>query len=141
MHHAALADTPPTTVYRIARLRTDVFVHEQRIVDEEELDGRDLEPATTLWWVEEDGEVVSTLRVLGGGSPPHIGRVATAKTARGRGLAAQLLVAALAEIADTVEISAQAYLETWYTRFGFVRTGPSYLEAGIDHVPMVHAHP
>ncbi|MDZ7918261.1 MAG: GNAT family N-acetyltransferase [Rhodococcus sp. (in: high G+C Gram-positive bacteria)] len=36
-----------------------------------------------------------------------------------------------------VEISAQAHLENWYGRFGFVRVGEQYLEAGIPHVKML----
>lgn len=136
IHHAPLERIAPATLYRILSLRTAVFVHEQGIVSEPELDGRDLEPTTTLFWAEQDGDVVATLRVLADDPVTHIGRVATAAHARGRGLAAELMAAALATCPGDVEISAQAYLESWYRRFGFERTGPNYLEAGIDHVPM-----
>ncbi|MFD1813380.1 GNAT family N-acetyltransferase [Rhodococcus gannanensis] len=119
------------------QLRTAVFVHEQGIVEEAELDGRDLDPTTTLYWCEEaDGTVLATLRVLRDEPTPHIGRVATAADARGRGLARDLVLAALADSTGPVEISAQAYLENWYAALGFVTTGPGYVEAGIDHVPM-----
>lgn len=138
-------------LYRILRLRTQVFVHEQRIVDEEEIDGRDLEDTTTLFWVEENGEVLATLRLLqddvpahagpDATAPAHVGRVATAQQARGRGLAADLVRAALEHAGTDVAISAQAYLEGWYGRLGFVRTGENYLEAGIDHVPMLFTRP
>lgn len=144
IRHAPLDRIDPATLYRIIRLRFEVFVHEQRIVCEPELDGRDLEPTTTLFWTEDDDEVVATLRLLADGPVAHIGRVATASSARGRGLAGALLEAALATCPGDVEISAQAYLESWYGRFGFVRTGPGYVEAGIDHVPMrraAAAHP
>jgi ElaA protein len=136
VHHAALRDIRPETLYRIVALRTDVFVYEQGITSEPELDGRDLEPTTELFWTEDGEEIVATLRVLADGDITHIGRVATAKHARGRGLAGELIHAALATCAGVVDISAQAYLENWYGRFGFVRTGPNYPEAGIDHVPM-----
>lgn len=148
---ATVRDADPAVLYRILRLRTQVFVHEQRIVDEEEIDGRDLEDTTTLFWVEENGEVLATLRLLqddvpahagpDATVPAHVGRVATAQQARGRGLAADLVRAALEHAGTDVAISAQAYLEGWYGRLGFVRTGENYLEAGIDHVPMLFTRP
>ncbi|MFF0816487.1 GNAT family N-acetyltransferase [Rhodococcus sp. NPDC003318] len=136
IRHAPLDQVDPVTLYRIMSLRTAVFVHEQGIVSEPELDGRDLEPTTTLFWAERDDEVLATLRVLTDGPVAHIGRVATAVPARGQGVAGALIEAALATCGGDVEISAQAHLESWYGRFGFVRTGPGYVEAGIDHVPM-----
>ncbi|MGX6509545.1 GNAT family N-acetyltransferase [Rhodococcus sp. SJ-2] len=134
--HAPLAAISPVTLYKILMLRTEVFVHEQRIVDEPELDGVDLEPFTELYWIEEDDSVVATLRLITEGDTAHIGRVATSRSARGRGLAGALIEADLSATSTDVEISAQAYLENWYGRFGFTRTGTNYIEAGIDHLPM-----
>lgn len=133
---AALAHLDPVVLYRIVRLRVDVFVYEQGIVSEPELDGRDLDSGTVLYWIEDDGDVVATLRVLRDGPVVHIGRVATARSSRGRGLAARLIERVFEDYDEPVEISAQAHLEQWYGRLGFVRTGPVYQEAGIDHVAM-----
>lgn len=119
-------------------LRIAVFVHEQGIVDEIELDGADLLLTTELFWMQnDDGEVTATLRVLADHDPVHIGRVATAAAARGRGYAGQLLRAALRAYPGAVEISAQSHLEKWYGRFGFARIGDDYQEAGIPHVRML----
>ncbi|KQU04499.1 acetyltransferase [Rhodococcus sp. Leaf7] len=137
IHHATVRDVDPVALYRILQLRTEVFIHEQGIVGDQEIDGRDLEPTTTLFWAEDDGRVVSTLRLLQDELPAHIGRVATATSARGRGVAAEVMRAAMEYAGTDIAISAQAYLEEWYGRFGFVRTGANYLEAGIDHVPML----
>jgi ElaA protein len=131
LHHAPLSRVDPSTLYRIMALRVAVFVHEQRIVDEAELDGADLP--------DEDGEVLATLRVLVDDTV-HIGRVATAIVGRGRGYAGQLVEAALEAYPGVVEMSAQAHLEKWYGRFGFTRVGEQYLEAGIPHVKM-STHP
>ncbi|GGG16627.1 ElaA protein [Rhodococcoides trifolii] len=136
VYRSPVATIDPVALYKILRLRTEVFVHEQRIVDEQELDGRDLEDTTTLYWYEEDGSVLATLRVLDEVPHTHIGRVATAASARGRGIGGRLLTAALEQCSGTVDISAQAYLERWYEAFGFVRVGSNYTEAGIDHVAM-----
>src|SRR4051794_32306760 len=60
---AALAELDPVTLYRILALRGDVFVVEQNCVYAD-LDGRDLEPDARQLWIEQDGAVVATLRML-----------------------------------------------------------------------------
>lgn len=134
-----MASLDPTTLYRLLQLRVDVFVVEQTC-PYPELDGRDLEPAALQWWVEADGVPVATLRLLREADALVIGRVATAASHRGQGLAAELMAAVLAEVgAEPVRLSAQAHLEHWYARFGFEVSGPGYLEDGIPHVPMYRA--
>jgi ElaA protein len=138
VHSASLADLDPRTLYRILRLRTDVFVVEQNCAYPE-LDGRDLEPAARQVWIERaDGEVVATLRVLSDDDGAvRIGRVATAATARGEGLAAALMHHAIGSAGGReIVLDAQLYLHDWYARFGFVRDGADYVEDGIAHVPM-----
>jgi ElaA protein len=127
----------PATLYRLLKLRVDVFVVEQRC-PYPELDGRDLEPGTRQLWVSRDGEVLATLRLITeADGRSRIGRVATASAARSEGLARALMLRALELAADQdVVLEAQTYLEGWYARFGFVRSGPDYIEDGIPHVPM-----
>ena len=139
---ASLAELDPATLYRVLALRSEVFVLEQDCVYLD-LDGRDLEPTARQLWVERGGEVVATLRLLVDDERTRrIGRVATAKTARGTGLAAQLMRRAL-ELCEgfDVVLDAQAYLYEWYARFGFVRDGADFVEDGIPHVPMRLARP
>ena len=130
------ADLTPAELYGLLKLRVDVFVVEQTC-PYPELDGRDAEPGTLHVWAVEDGEVLSCIRVLVNGEDRAIGRVATAAGARGQGLSAQLVARGLELCAGrTVDIGAQAYLEHWYGRFGFQRSGPDYVEDGIPHLPM-----
>ncbi len=134
---AGFAELDATTLYRILRLRVDVFVVEQAC-PYPELDGRDLEPATIHLWVQEADGVLAYLRVLAevDGSR-RIGRVVTAPLARGRGLAAVLVREAVTRCAgSTVVLDAQAHLEGWYERRGFARDGEEFVEDGIPHVPM-----
>jgi predicted GNAT family N-acyltransferase len=134
---APFADLTPFEVYALCRLRVDVFVVEQQC-PYPELDGRDVEPATVhLWFEDGAGAAAATIRVLDDGDSRVIGRVATAASARGRGLAAQLIEAGIALCGDVpITMGAQAHLEGWYERFGFRRSGPGYVEDGIPHVPM-----
>nr|WP_217270909.1 GNAT family N-acetyltransferase [Frigoribacterium sp. VKM Ac-2836] len=140
MHSSSVAEIDPVVLYEILRLRVDVFVVEQDC-PYPELDGRDLEPgARLLWFTDDDGRVLATLRVLSDGDDRRIGRVATAVAARGRGLAADLMRAAVAQSEDRlVRLDAQAHLSGWYARFGFVVDGDEFLEDGIPHLPMTLA--
>jgi ElaA protein len=136
LRRARFAGLTAAEVYGLCRLRVDVFVVEQQC-PYPELDGRDLEPATEHLWFESDGVPVATLRVLDEGDEWAIGRVATAAGWRGSGLAARLMQEAMVSYGDrSLHLGAQAYLEGWYERFGFRRSGPGYVEDGIPHVPM-----
>jgi ElaA protein len=134
---AATADLDARTLYGILALRSAVFVVEQDCVYLD-LDGRDMERDARQLWIEQDGVVVATLRLLRDrDGSARIGRVATAVNARRSGLAEALMWRAL-ELAPDVDIvlGAQSYLADWYGRFGFVRDGADYLEDGIPHLPM-----
>ncbi|MCL2516429.1 MAG: GNAT family N-acetyltransferase [Microbacteriaceae bacterium] len=130
-------------LYAIVKLRTDVFFVEQK-VDETELDGRDLEPATRHYWLAaDDGAVLAYLRTLRNDEPEHrdafltIGRVVTRADARGRGLAGRLLAAALADNpGEACVLHAQEYVQGLYAKAGFEPFGDVYLEAGIPHIGM-----
>jgi ElaA protein len=136
LRRAPFAELTAAEVYGLCRLRIDVFVVEQQC-PYPELDGRDLEPATEHLWFEADGEPVATLRVLDDGAERAIGRVATAVGWRGQRLAARLMEQALASYGDgPLHLGAQAYLQDWYERFGFRRSGADYVEDGIPHLPM-----
>lgn len=136
LHHAPFAQLSGHDVYALCRLRVDVFVVEQNCAYPE-LDGADEDPETVHFWHTIDGRIVSTLRLLRRDGETRIGRVCTAADARGRGLSAELMRAALDRAdGETVVIGAQARLEKWYGGFGFVRSGPDYDEDGILHLPM-----
>jgi ElaA protein len=134
---APFAQLRPHVLYGILRLRAEVFVVEQDCVYLD-LDGRDTDPSTVHWWIEDGATVVACLRTLrepGDGS--RIGRVATRVSHRRLGLAARLLLAALPSVPRPVRIDAQSHLRDWYATFGFVLAGDAFLEDGIPHVPMV----
>ena len=83
---ATFAELTPLQLYRILKLRADVFVVEQDCVYPD-IDDRDLEPDARHMWIEHDDIVVAYLRVVA--EPPggvwRIGRVVTAATCTRRG--------------------------------------------------------
>ncbi|ABY22054.1 acetyltransferase, GNAT family [Renibacterium salmoninarum ATCC 33209] len=133
-----LSQMEPQTLYRVLCLRVAVFVVEQGAAYPE-LDGRDDEPGALMFWAMHEGSVLATLRLLDEGSQFRIGRVATALTARGKGIAAELMQRAVAvETAAGGEIvlDAQTDKQDWYAKFGFAPAGEVFYEDNIEHIPM-----
>ena len=133
---AAFADLDATTAYRLWALRESVFVVEQGCAYQE-LDGRDLDPATRHLWVDGERGPVGYLRILKDGDRQRIGRVLVHPGHRGSGIAEAMLLEALELIgaAETV-LDAQSHLAHWYERFGFRRGGQDFVDDGIPHTPM-----
>jgi ElaA protein len=137
VHVAHLDELSARTLLGILAVRQDVFVVEQNCVYAD-IDARDAEAATLHLWIEdENGQVVSTLRVLSEGDAGHrIGRVATLAASRRRGHSAALVRRAIELTEPPIVLSAQAYLIDWYARFGFEVCGERWVEDGIEHAPM-----
>lgn len=117
-------------------IRFEVFVDEQQVAPEVELDEMD---GVCLHAIAVDaaGAIVGTGRLLPDG---HIGRMAVRKCARGFGVGSALLQALMLQAQArgdlTVVLSAQTHAAPFYARHGFVPEGEVYLEAGIDHILM-----
>lgn len=126
----------PAVAYAVWKLRQDVFVVEQDCAYPD-LDGRDAEPGTRHVLLRDGADVLGYARVLDEGDHWRIGRVVLARAARGRGLADELMLAAVqAAPHRDVVLDAQTPLGGWYATFGFVVDGPEFLEDGIPHTPM-----
>lgn len=142
LHRADRFDEiPPRTFYRLAKLRQEIFVVEQDCVYLD-LDGRDLEGGTIQLWAEDEaGGIASSVRILDEDAREpglrSIGRVITAPAWRGRGVAAEVMRAAVEICAGhPIILHAQSHLTHWYARFGFTEDGEEFLEDGIPHTPM-----
>ena len=111
-------------------------------------DGLDLDAWHLMGWDIDwhNKHLAAYLRVI-----PHksayvkIGRVLTTPRYRNQGLGNLLMEHACEKIRDTfgdipVKMSAQAYLEKFYQKFGFFKEGEPYLEDGIPHIMMVKHH-
>jgi ElaA protein len=142
VHDSPTAALPVEVLYRILRLRAEVFVVEQEAAYLDP-DGRDLEPATRQLWIDDgEGGIVATARVLDDGEVRRIGRIATTPAHRGRGLGAELVEHYLVTSPGPWCLDGQTHLVDWYRGFGFDVDGPEYEDAdGIPHVPMVRTLP
>lgn len=136
-HRVDGPDLTAADVYAIWKIRDVVFAVEQQC-DEPDVDDLDLLATTTHLWRADDQGPTSYLRVL---TDPdgarRVGRVCTRLDCRGQGLSGRLVAEATAAWGHGVmRLNAQAHLESWYERHGYVRNGENFMEAGIDHVPM-----
>ena len=116
-------------------IRLTVFVDEQRVPPELEMDEHDATSVHALAFSE--GKAVGTGRLLLDG---HIGRMAVLKEWRGRGVGRALLQA-LVEAARRrgdrdVVLNSQVHALGFYGAEGFEAEGPVYEEAGIPHQVM-----
>jgi len=121
----------------IRGIRNTVFSIEQGIPETLDFDGRDHECVHVLARLG-DGEAVGTARMLPDG---HVGRIAVHKQWRGQGVGTRL-VAFLTEVARDrgfreIYLHSQAQAADFYSRLGFEVRGETFMEAGIEHVPMV----
>jgi predicted GNAT family N-acyltransferase len=119
-------------------LRHEVFVVEQRVPLEEEVDRHD---ETALHLVAVDGaRVVATCRLVDEGRTFKLGRMAVAAPARRRGLASALLAEAEARArslgARRIALAAQTGALSLYERAGYAAYGERFLDAGIEHLMM-----
>jgi predicted GNAT family N-acyltransferase len=121
-------------------LRRVVFIEEQGVSEADEVDGLD-EGALHLLAVRE-GLPLGTARLLVKGAAGKIGRVCVLREARGAGLGAALMRAALAEFrampgVRQVTLGAQSHATGFYEGLGFRVVGEPFMDAGIEHREMV----
>jgi ElaA protein len=114
----------------------EVFVEEQRVPPEEEMDELDATASHVLATL--DGEPVGTGRlIVSDEATAKVGRMAVLRAFRGRGVGSVILAALLALAVQrgihTVRLSAQLHAIPFYERFGFEAQGAVFLEAGIKH--------
>jgi len=134
--------TGPNEFARCAAIRTEVFVVEQRVPPEEEMDELDRDAVHVLAWV--DGTPVATGRlILGADAHAKIGRMAVLRPHRRRGVGSAVL-RKLMELAKErgvreVSLAGQLHAIPFYERFGFVARGDIFVEAGIEHRTMDRA--
>lgn len=131
---------PTRDIATCRQLRRSVFIEEQGVSEADEVDDKDEEAIHILATV--DGTPMGSARLLLSGETGKIGRVCVLAAARGTGLGAALMEAAIAELRrqpgiTRAKLGAQTHALGFYERLGFTAEGPVYDDAGIPHRDMV----
>lgn len=142
-HQSSFQDLSLDQLYAILAARVAVFVVEQDC-PYPELDGLD-RSALHLWAVDREGRIAAYARITAPGTrfaEPSVGRVLTSLAFRRSGLGRELMQRAMA-LAESrfpgrpLRISAQQYLDRFYTSLGFEWVRGPYSEDGIPHIEML----
>ena len=129
----------PEEMAGLRALRLDVFVREQGVSEEQEMDSADESALHAIAW---DGrEVVATGRlfVLSDGKA-QIGRMAVRVALRRGGIGSEVLrfleEEAKTQGAHQILLHAQTYVARFYHQHGYREEGATFQEAGIEHILM-----
>ena len=135
-------DLSPLELYEILQLRSEVFVVEQDCVYQD-IDGNDQKALHIIGTVE--NKIIAYTRCFGPGDyfkEASIGRVVVKESQRKFKRGNQIMNKSIKAINDhyktkIIKISAQCYLNKFYTNLQFKSIGEKYLEDGIPHVAML----
>lgn len=147
-----MASTPAITVKQVGTpaelegafsLRMRVFVGEQGVPADIELDEADTAPDTVHAVALQNGVVIGTGRLLPDvdGRGPHIGRMAVARERRRDGVGGRILRFLEQQGRHRgfrqITLHAQEYVKSFYAGHGYREVGDVFEEAGIPHREMV----
>jgi len=132
--------TTETDILKVMVVRGIVFIEEQQVDWEGEIDEFEAEAVHFLGEVAGQPVATGRLRILGDGRA-KIERIAVRPAWRGQGYAQKMvhfvLDHAAAQGARRYLMHAQVHLQKFYEDFGFHREGEIFSECGIDHITMV----
>jgi len=123
----------------LAKIRTAVFVHEQNVPAEMEMDDLDA-GAIHVAACDGTGTVIGTGRLILERPVPRIGRMAVVKPWRNAGVGGKILeilcaAAKRGGFADVL-VHSQTHASPYYFKHGFLSHGTEFFEAGIPHQEM-----
>lgn len=131
---------PTRDIATCRALRRTVFIEEQGVSEADEVDDQDDTAIHLL--ATRNGTALGSARLLIKGDTVKVGRVCVLADARGTGLGAALMQAAISESRTLpgirkVKLGAQTHALGFYERLGFTAFGNEYMDAGIPHRDMV----
>ena len=119
-------------------VRKRVFVEEQKVPIEEEIDEYDKEAVHVI--AKEDGVVIGTGRLVIEGEKGRIGRMAVDKKYRGQGVGKELMMKLEDEAVERkvkeLYLHAQVQAQNFYDKLEYTPRGEKFDECGIMHQEM-----
>ncbi len=121
-----------TRAAECVEIRRVVFIDEQSVPEEIEIDG--LDPACRHFLALADGRAVGTARLKAIAGGVKIQRVAVLREARGTGVGRLLMIAMMkAAPPGSILLDAQTSALSFYEKLGFVAEGEIFMDADIPH--------
>ncbi len=121
-------------------IRRCVFIGEQGVTEDEEIDGLDGQCRHYLAWLGDEAVATARVRTLDGGRA-KIERMAVLAPHRRRGVGAKLMARiiddARTEGMASATLSAQCWVEDFYRNLGFAPEGEVFMDSRIPHIRMV----
>lgn len=132
-------------LYGILRLRSEVFVLEQRCCFLD-MDNKDQHCYHLSGYLGDT--LMAFSRIVPPGLSyeyPAIGRIVVSPLGRGEGYGIELLRVSIQKLEELygpvpIRIGAQLYLKRFYESFGFRQSGDVYLEDDIEHIEMTRVN-
>lgn len=136
-----LVKNPSADYQQVIAIRKKVFVEEQGVPQELEIDDHEKTSSFFLCFIDDQG--VGTGRIRVWKDFTKFERIAVLKEWRGKSIGHKLML----EMQDYADeyfptklplMTAQLSALSFYQKLGWVEVGNHFIEAGIDHVMMIH---
>ncbi len=125
-------------IQNIHTIRRVVFIQEQNVPEELEIDGMD-EKCVHIT-IEDKNKVIATARVIQKSNDFYIGRVAVLKDYRGQALGKEVMEQTHTYLKSQniceVYLNAQIQVVDFYKKLGYIEVSEEFEEAGIIHKKM-----
>lgn len=132
--------TAPIELEAVYQIRTEVFVEEQNVPPEREIDEFD---KTATHFIAYDGEFPVAAARLRFTEDDYgkLERICVLKSQRGKSLGKKLMLKMEEEIKNRgfhkAKLNAQTHAQDFYQKLGYEVTSGEFLDAGIPHVTMI----
>lgn len=132
-------DTNSTVYSDALSVRFDVFIDEQKVPQDLEVDEFETQALHLVLY--KDNHAIGTARVLDIGAQTYkIQRVAVIKEARNKGLGASIMKEIERYLqttdANSLTLGAQVHAVPFYKKLGYTVVGEEFMDAGIPHLTM-----
>jgi predicted GNAT family N-acyltransferase len=123
---------------KVFEIRTNVFVKEQKVPPDLEIDGLDSESEHFVVYL--DNKIIGCARIRTKNNFAKLERIAIIKEHRNKGFGKELTKFLIdyckQKKFDEIRLNSQIYVSDFYKKLGFKSKGKNFFEAGIEHIEM-----